>query len=410
MKRLSVAVGTVLVVVVVAAIAWIVGRSSAAPEEVNLPDPPSPSILAVPVEIRRLEKTIVTRGTVDFAATDSIPLGRMDVVGEGVVTRSEARNHLLAEGDIALEVDGRPIILLQGNRPSFRSLNLGAAGVDVVQLQDALVRLGHGVRVDGTFGPSTADAVIELLVSRGYPPALVDDIPVSRAAHISQLWLDAGNDSACAAPMEPEACPYFEELVDQYTLSRVDVWVPYGEILFVDELPRVLGSPTPNTGDSVDSVTLNLATRDVRVASLVPVADAQLLKLGMNATADEEATRTEASGRIIDIRTEDEQGSLGSSALILVELDENAEALVGRSVRVQIPIVSTGGEVPVVPVGALRTDTGGNSWVQLLNDDESTSWLQIHPGIEADGFVEIRPIDGVIPSDAFVVIGEEDPP
>jgi hypothetical protein len=260
------------------------------------------------------------------------------------------------------------------------------------------------------FGHSTEVAVIEMYVSAGYPPSLAGDISNGRVARATQLWLDVASDPSCVVPIDDEICSLFGDLVDVYRLSGRDVRIPFGEVLFSDELPVVIGSPDPKRGDSISSTTLSLAKQSLQIKTFVPNSDAQLVEVGAVATVDDEAAGIEIAGTVTDIRNAENGGVFGSSTLITVELSDAGHELVGRSMRVRIPVASTGKEVPVVPVSALRTDTGGSHWIQLLKDDDSTSWLEVRAGMEADGFVEVEPLQGNIPADAWVVVTDADPP
>jgi len=410
MRRLSAALATIALVVATAAVAWFVGRGAATPAEVSLPLPPEPSLLAVPIETTRLEKSIVTRGTVAFAEPQQISLAGMEVTGKGVVTAAAESGSSLAEGDLVLEVDARPVLLLQGPRPVFRSVSAGMSGPDVTQLQQALVRLGHPLDVDGSFGSSTELAVIRFFVARGYPPALAQELSTNRKATASRLWLEYSNDPSCGREAAEGSCSVFDDLVDVYRLSGAGVIVPFGEILFVKELPVVVGTPTARTGDAASTSVVVLSAPVLQVGSFVPTIDAQLIEIGAEVLVDDEAVGLEAAGRVVDLRTAEEEGSIGNSVRVVVELSEGGQPLLGRSVRVQIPILSTETAVRAVPLAALRTDTSGNAWVQLLDNGDSTSWLQVRAGVEANGLVEIEAIDGTIPSEAWVVVSEEDPP
>lgn len=61
----------------------------------------------------------------------------------------------VVEGDVVVEVSGRPVFVLEGTAPMYRSLRPGMSGADVVQLQVALARLGYEPDADGVFGEAT---------------------------------------------------------------------------------------------------------------------------------------------------------------------------------------------------------------------------------------------------------------
>ncbi|HQZ34280.1 MAG TPA: peptidoglycan-binding domain-containing protein [Ilumatobacteraceae bacterium] len=76
----------------------------------------------------------------------------------------------VVEGQVVVEVSGRPVFVMQGDVPVYRSLQPGMAGPDVVQLQAALTRLGFSPDADGVFGEATKQAVTALYSAAGFAP------------------------------------------------------------------------------------------------------------------------------------------------------------------------------------------------------------------------------------------------
>jgi peptidoglycan hydrolase-like protein with peptidoglycan-binding domain len=73
----------------------------------------------------------------------------------------------VGNGDVVLQVSGRPVIALVGRLPAYRDMTPGSNGPDVAQLQAALHRVG--IADDdpvGTYGRGTKDAVTALPASR----------------------------------------------------------------------------------------------------------------------------------------------------------------------------------------------------------------------------------------------------
>lgn len=131
--------------------------------------PPPAGPITVPVERKVLTLQITTRGDVAFAdpADITLPAGGQ---GQQVVTgRIPETGTAVAESMVLLEVSGRPVIVLAGSFPTYRSLAPGSKGPDVVQLQDALKRLGlYEGTATGTYDPATAAAVDRLYAKVGY--------------------------------------------------------------------------------------------------------------------------------------------------------------------------------------------------------------------------------------------------
>ena len=69
----------------------------------------------------------------------------------GVVTFLPKEGSIVNFGEVLFIIDNKPVILLQGNTPFYRTLDLNSdPGVDIKQVEEALVYLGYA---DSTFVP-----------------------------------------------------------------------------------------------------------------------------------------------------------------------------------------------------------------------------------------------------------------
>jgi peptidoglycan hydrolase-like protein with peptidoglycan-binding domain len=79
----------------------------------------------------------------------------------GTVTRTRAEGSVVRRGGWLYRVDARPVILMYGTTPVYRTLTLGTSGADVEQLERNLAALGYPPgTVDHHFGRLTARAVL----------------------------------------------------------------------------------------------------------------------------------------------------------------------------------------------------------------------------------------------------------
>ncbi|MDP9464093.1 MAG: peptidoglycan-binding protein, partial [Actinomycetota bacterium] len=138
--------------------------------------------------------TVIQRG--DVRAEVSVSVGvPVSVDGDAVVTQIlTSASDAVVEGSRVVEVSGRPVFVLQGDVPVFRTLRPGMSGADVVQLQEALTRLGFGPDRDGLFGEATKSAVSALYEASGYTP-----IPASLTAGIDLVAARQALEDADAA-------------------------------------------------------------------------------------------------------------------------------------------------------------------------------------------------------------------
>ncbi|MGH1491110.1 MAG: peptidoglycan-binding protein [Acidimicrobiales bacterium] len=206
MNRRGLVAVVAAIAVISAGVGWIAGQRIKSPAEIAAEQaPPEPSLITVPVEMRELSQSLVVRGTA--RSNDSTPLEASSASGETIITRltKEAGADLI-EGDVAIEVAGRPMFVLQGKLPVFRSLIPTLEGPDVEQLEEALNRLGHDPgTIDGVFDGATADAVEQLYRDAGYKPVEPTDQDLATLKIERQSVDDAVTQVADAQKLLTEA-------------------------------------------------------------------------------------------------------------------------------------------------------------------------------------------------------------
>lgn len=171
MNRNRLVAGALALVVASGALGWVVGTRITSPAEAAArAQAPEPSLITVAVDERLLSADIRARGSIDF--DDPVSLSMSGTVGETgvaqIVTMVPAEGTDLTEGSVALEVAGRPVFLLEGELPVYRDLRPGAKGDDVLQLEQALVRMGLLGSADEVWTKETGAAVQMLYARAGY--------------------------------------------------------------------------------------------------------------------------------------------------------------------------------------------------------------------------------------------------
>ena len=101
---------------------------------------------------------VVTRGTVRFGLPQPISIAPSQLKGGvGLIASLPRPNTGFREGEIILSVSGRPVFILQGATPVHRDISPGISGGDVLQLEQALARLGFDPGpVDGVYDKTSA--------------------------------------------------------------------------------------------------------------------------------------------------------------------------------------------------------------------------------------------------------------
>jgi multidrug efflux pump subunit AcrA (membrane-fusion protein) len=157
-------------VVAATAVTWVVATRVQSPEQAaSNAAPPEASWVTAVVERRVLTQTLITRGDVTPQVSASLRVP-VSVVGDPVITDlAVAAGDEVTEGQRVVEVSGRPVFVLVGDVPVYRSLRPGMTGSDVAQLQVALSRLGCPI-IDaaGVYGPDTKACVGAFYADAGY--------------------------------------------------------------------------------------------------------------------------------------------------------------------------------------------------------------------------------------------------
>ncbi|WP_433674318.1 hypothetical protein [Microbacterium gorillae] len=141
-------------------------------------EPDAPGLVTAPVEFGELSNDVTIRADVAYADAVDVSIDASDVSGAAIVTgRVPAVGDTLDKLSVAMEVAGRPVIVLPGDLPSYRTLRIGVNGPDVVQLKQALQAVGidGGDPADGTFTQQTADGVAALYTAAGYTAPTGDE-------------------------------------------------------------------------------------------------------------------------------------------------------------------------------------------------------------------------------------------
>jgi len=133
---------------------------------------PKAGLITVPVESRELGNDVTIRGDATYADSVEVKIETGDLGGPAVVTGQVPEvGATFGAGNVALEVTGRPVIVLPGDLPVYRTLRVGVSGPDVTQLKQALnaVGISPGDLGSAVYDAGTAAAVAALYDKVGYP-------------------------------------------------------------------------------------------------------------------------------------------------------------------------------------------------------------------------------------------------
>jgi hypothetical protein len=126
----------------------------------------------------------------------------------GTVTAATEVGAVVGHGDVLIEVDGQPVVVLIGERPMWRPLAEGVAdGADVEQLERNLVELGYtpadndAFEPDGEFDAETGEIVEAWRVALGLSEEPI--VEFGRIVYVEQPARIAGHLAAVGTAVAP---------------------------------------------------------------------------------------------------------------------------------------------------------------------------------------------------------------
>jgi hypothetical protein len=144
-------------------------KSGAKPASAGAQPPPAH---IAQVQKRTLSAIVSQAGTLTYRArSDGSPYSVINQAG-GTYTKLPAAGQVIRQGHVLYRVNDRPVVLLYGSTPAYRTLSAGASGPDVAELNADLVALGYATssqlsRTSASFGSATVTAVEKLQAALG---------------------------------------------------------------------------------------------------------------------------------------------------------------------------------------------------------------------------------------------------
>ena len=385
MRRRSVLLLVLTSIVLASLVTWAASKQIRSPAEAAARTaPPEPTPILVAVDEKVLVSKIVTRGTARYRSPQTLSLQKSFLKSvPRIVTTAPRPGLTIRETDVLMTVSGRPVFLVQGAQPSYRDLGPGMSGPDVLQLERALNRAGrHPGAVDGRYDAATGAAVASLYRSKGFEPFVASEAQLE-ALRPPEADLVQGARAGAGVQLPADEV----------------VFLPAGEVRVADVLAPV-GAPATKG-------LLVVTGSEVVVDGLLPVDQAGLLTAGAAARLDDATRQLKARGTVEQVFAN--PGTNGADAFhvaVRVLVDDPSPALVGASLRITLPVESTGKAKLTVPVSALSLGPDGGSRVRR-SDNGQLTYVPVIAGLSADGFVVVTPTEGTLAPGDLVVIGFE---
>lgn len=391
------------VLVGVVAVGFVMGPRLQSPAQAVADAAPPPAApVTVAVESRVLAEELILRGRVErrpgVGVFAPIPTSAAPVIT--AVPKSDGDR--LLEGDVLVEVAGRPVMVLEGEFPAYRDLTGGLEGPDVVALQEALIRLGYEIEVDGVFGRLTQSALSTLYADRGYEP--IPGLPdaAKQIESARQQVEDAKAEAKAAPGADPTqaraaslAVERAEDDLGELLLSGGPS-LPATEVIYIDELPRTISSVLVEVGDAIapEEPAFELDAAAWLVTATVPPGRLELVAVGDAAMAIDELSGTEYPLKISRIGGTSESEDEESGIPIEFESQESLPDAEGRTLRLIIEGRSTGDPVLAVPISAVFSRPDGSRYVTVMTVNDNPHDVDVNTGLVVGGWVEIVSTEG----------------
>ena len=324
------------------------------------------------VERRTLSAMVSQAGTLTYRArSDGSPYSVINQA-RGTYTKLPATGQVIRQGHVLYRVNDRPVVLLHGSTPAYRTLSAGASGPDVAELNADLVALGYatGARLSpksASFGPATTAAVMKLQAALG--------VTQNGALTLGQVVFEPSAVRVTSVSGQLGGSTHAGETVMQgtSTIRQVQVALSASE------------QTTMAVGDRVSITLPNSRTTPGVVSSVGAVATCPSSSGsgGSGSSPAASGTDTCSSGT-----------SASATPTITVGVTPSDPAATGRwdqaPVQVGITTASVRGAL-VVPVTALLAQSGGGYAVEVVGAGARNHLVSVSLGLfdDADGMVQV---------------------
>jgi hypothetical protein len=324
------------------------------------------------VERRTLSAMVSQAGTLTYRArSDGSPYSVINQA-RGTYTKLPAAGQVIAQGHVLYRVNDRPVVLLHGSTPAYRTLSAGASGPDVAELNADLVALGYGTRAQlspksASFGPATTAAVMKLQAALG--------VTQNGTLTLGQAVFEPSAVRVTTVSAQLGGSTQPGETVMQATSTTRQVQVA----LSASE------QTTMAVGDKVSITLPNNRTTPGVVSSVGAVATCPSSSGSGGSGSSSAAPGTDTCS----------SGSSGSATpTITVGVTPSDPAATGRWDQAPVRVGITTASVPnalVVPVNALLARSGGGYAVEVVGAGARNHLVPVSLGLfdDAEGLVQV---------------------
>jgi peptidoglycan hydrolase-like protein with peptidoglycan-binding domain len=353
--------------ILVAAAAIIVGvLVTSGAKRANAATGPLP-VSTTRVEKRTLSAMVSQGGILTYRARpNGAPYAVINHAG-GTYTSLPAAGDVISQGHALYRVNDRPVVLLHGSTPAYRTLSTGMSGPDVAELNTDLVALGYAtsaqLRPRAVFGPATTIAVAKLQAALGVPRS--GTLPLGQAV----FEPTAVRVTSVTVPPGGSAQPGQTVLQGTSTTREVQVALDASQ------------QTSMAVGNKVSITLPNNQTTPGVVSSVATVASCS------SSSASGPKSSSAAAGT--------DSCSSGSPPTITVDVTPSNPATTGKWDQAPVQVGITTDSVRdalVVPVTALLAQSSGGYAIEVAGGGKNNNHLvPVSLGLfdDADGLVQV---------------------
>jgi peptidoglycan hydrolase-like protein with peptidoglycan-binding domain len=324
------------------------------------------------VERRTLSAMVSQGGTLTYRArSDGLPYSVINQA-RGTYTALPALGQVIRQGHVLYRVNDRPVVLLHGSTPAYRTLSAGASGPDVAELNADLVALGYAPSSQlrprsPVFGSATTTALMKLQAAVG--------LTRTGTLNLGEVVFEpsAVRVTSVSAPLGGGAQPGETVLQGTSTIRQVQVALDASR------------QTSMAVGDKVTITLPDNRTTPGVVSSVAKVATCP-------SSSGSGGSGSSSAGTGAD--TCSSGGSGGSTPTITVDVTPSDPAATGTWDQAPVQVGITTASVPnaiVVPVTALLARSGGGYAVEVLGAGASNHLVPVSLALfdDADGLVQV---------------------
>lgn len=189
--------------------------------------------------------------------------------------------------------------------------------------------------------------------------------------------------------------------------QAVGVQVPADEVVFVASGPIRVSEHLVGVGDVASGGIMRVTDSAVHVDAALAVSDVALVRPGMEVRIEEPDLGISATGTVSMVAASPgTNGVDGFHVYARVDVATPPATLTGASVRLTIPVESTGTDALAVPVSAVTLLADGTSRVRVDRHGEK-QFIVVEPKLSAQGYVAVQPVGATLTEGDLVVIGQD---